>query len=137
MLQVYKFIYLTRCLPAESSGAGARPNFKIFKTIMATQAETAEAVKDCLNRVGQELKISFREFEIETYTGGGYRSGAWTYKVAPRRVALDYWFSSFSSKKEEIDVTYAADEDAAKLENALREGLDKLRAAVKRKKGLF
>lgn len=104
---------------------------------MATQAETAQRVEDCLKRVGQELKIAFREFEIETYTGGGYKSGAWTYKIAPRRVSLDYWFSSFSTKKEEIDVTYAADEDAAKLESDLRDGLDKLRQAVKRKKGLF
>lgn len=104
---------------------------------MATQAETAQAAEECLKRIGQELKISFREFEIETYTGGGYNSGAWTYKITPRRVALDYWFSSFSTKKEEIEITYAADEDATKLERDLRAGLDKLREAVKRKKGIF
>ncbi|HEY8559686.1 MAG TPA: hypothetical protein VIL74_04725 [Pyrinomonadaceae bacterium] len=104
---------------------------------MATQEEVKAAVAECLTRIGQDLKIVFKEFEIEAHTGGKYRSGTWTYKFARNRVSLEYWFSAFSSRKEETNVTYQTDGDAAKLEADLRKCLDTVRDAVKRKKGMF
>ncbi len=104
---------------------------------MASQEEAKEAVVECLTRIGQELKINFKEFVIEDHTGGRYRSGTWTYKILRQRVSLEYWFSAFSSRKEEVDITYHTDEDRAKLEADLRRCLDTVRDAVKRKKGMF
>jgi len=104
---------------------------------MATQEEAKQAVAGCLNRIGQEAKINFKEFEIEAHTQGKYRSGTWTYKILGRRVSIDYWFSAFSSRKQEIDITFHADEDLSKLEADLRNGYDAVREAVKRKKGMF
>jgi hypothetical protein len=104
---------------------------------MATQEEAKQAVVECLNRIGQEAKIVFKEFEIEAHTQGKYRSGTWTYKMFRQRVSLEYWFSAFSSRKEEIDITYQTDDDARKLEEDLRNAYDEVREAVKRKKGMF
>ena len=104
---------------------------------MATPPETKQAVEDCLKQIGQENKINFVEFQTETYTAGGYRSGKWTYKFAPGSVALEYWFSSFSSRKEEAKITYQSDDNLEKLENDLRECLSRLRQFVNRKKGIF
>lgn len=101
------------------------------------QEAVKEAVAEVLRRIGMDLKINFKEFEIEDHTGGKYRSGTWTYKVTGQRVALEYWFSAFSSRKEETPITFHADNDAAKLEADLRNGLDIVRDAVKRKKGMF
>ncbi len=92
---------------------------------------------ECLNRLGQESKITFREFETEAHTQGKYRSGTWTYKLFRQRISLEYWFSSFSSRKEETDITFQADDDVQKLEDDLRKCLVKVREAVKRKKGMF
>ena len=104
---------------------------------MATQEEARQAVVECLTRIGQESKIVFREFDIEAHTQGKYRSGTWTYKIFRQRVSLEYWFSAFSSRKEEIDVTYHTDNDSGNLEADLRRCLDTVREAVKRKKGMF
>ncbi len=104
---------------------------------MATQEETLQKVIECLSRIGQESKIIFKEFEIEAHTQGKYRSGTWTYKFARQRVSLEYWFSAFSSRREETDITYQADDDLKKLEDDLRKCLNKVRDAVKRKKGMF
>jgi hypothetical protein len=104
---------------------------------MATQEETIEAVVECLKRIGQESKIIFKEFEIEAHTQGKYRSGTWTYKVLHQRVSLEYWFSAFSSRKEETDISYQTDNDIKKLEDDLRKCLSIVRDAVKRKKGMF
>ena len=104
---------------------------------MATQEEANRAVAQCLNRIGQESKIVFKEFEIEAHTQGKYRSGTWTYKIFRQRISLEYWFSAFSSRKEEIDITYQTDDDLAKLEKDLRNCYDAVREAVKRKKGMF
>ena len=104
---------------------------------MATQEEAKQAVTGCLERIGQESKIVFKEFEIEAHTGGKYRSGTWTYKVLRNRVSLEHWFSSFSSRKEETDITYQTDNDLVKLEEDLRKCLGTVREAVKRKKGMF
>lgn len=104
---------------------------------MADQEEAKQAVVQILNRIGQEAKINFKEFEIEAHTGGKYRSGTWTYKIFRQRVSLDYWFSAFSSKKHEIDITYQNDNDLTKLEADLRACYDVVREAVKRKKGMF
>ncbi|MGI8495293.1 MAG: hypothetical protein ACR2L1_08285 [Pyrinomonadaceae bacterium] len=104
---------------------------------MATQEEAKQAVEDSLNRIGQEFKINFQEFETETYTAGSYRAGKWTCKFSPGSVALEYWFSAFSSRKEEVKISYAADGDGAKLETDLRECLSRLRQFVNRKKGMF
>jgi len=104
---------------------------------MVTQEEAKEAVVECLTRIGQESKIVFREFEIEAHTQGKYRSGTWTYKIFRQRVSLEHWFSAFSSRKEETDISYQADEDLKKLEADLRKCLDLVREAVKRKKGMF
>lgn len=104
---------------------------------MATQEETKQTVEDSLKRIGRELKIIFDDFSTETYTQGGYSSGTWTYKLTPRRLSLEYWFSSFSNRKEEIEITYPADDNKEKLENDLREALSKLRQIVNRKKGTF
>ena len=104
---------------------------------MATQEETAREVIECLNRIGQESKITFREFEIEAHTQGKYRSGTWTYKLFRQRICLEYWFSSFSSRKEETDLTFQEDTDPQKLEDDLRKCLVKVREVVKRKKGMF
>lgn len=104
---------------------------------MAAQEEINQAVVKTLNRIGQELKIEFEEYDIETQTRGEYDDDNWTYKIVRQRVSLEYWFSSFSSRKEETDLTYGADDDAEKLEKDLRECLDKLRTFVKRRKGMF
>lgn len=104
---------------------------------MADQEEVKRAVVDCLNRFGKEAKIVFKEFEIEAHTGGRYRPGTWTFKVFRQRAALEYWFSAFSSRKEEIDITYQTDNDLTKLEADLRKIFDAVREAVKRKKGMF
>jgi hypothetical protein len=104
---------------------------------MATQEEAKQAVIECLTRIGQESKIVFKEFEIEAHTQGKYRSGTWTCKILRQRVSLEHWFSAFSSRKEETDITYHTDNDAKKLEADLRSCLDTVREAVKRKKGMF
>lgn len=104
---------------------------------MASQEETIQAVVETLQRIGQESKIVFKEFVIEDHTQGKYRSGTWTYKILRNRVSLEYWFSSFSSRKEEVDVTFQTDEDRKKLEADLRKCLEVVREAVKRKKGMF
>lgn len=104
---------------------------------MATQEETVQAVENCLSRIGQNSKIKFDKFETETYTQGGYRAGKWTYETNPQRVSLTYWFSSFSNRKEEANITYREDEDAMKLEKDLQECLSRLRQFVNRKKGMF
>lgn len=104
---------------------------------MATQEEAKQAVADCLRRIAQDAKIQFKEFVIEDHTQGKYRSGTWTYKILGRRVSLDYWFSAFSSRKQEIDITYHTDNDLQKLEADLRACYDAVREAVKRKKGMF
>jgi hypothetical protein len=110
---------------------------KSIKEKMATQEEAKEAVVECLTRLGQESKIVFKEFEIEAHTQGKYRSGTWTYKVFRQRVSLEHWFSAFSSRKEETDITFQTDDDSKKLEADLRKCLDLVREAVKRKKGMF
>lgn len=107
------------------------------KQIMATQEETRQEIIECLKRIGQESKIIFKEFVIEEHTQGKYRSGTWTYKLTRQRVSLEHWFSSFSSRKEETNLTYQADNDVKKLEDDLRKCLSKVREAVKRKKGMF
>lgn len=104
---------------------------------MATQEETAQAVENCLNRIGQNSKIKFDKFSTEIYTEGKYRSGKWTYEANPQRGSLTYWFSSFSNRKEEAVVTFREDEDEAKLEKDLQECLSRLRQFVNRKKGMF
>jgi hypothetical protein len=104
---------------------------------MATQEEARKAVIYCLSRIGQESKSVFKEFEIEAHTQGKYRSGTWTFKIFRQRVSLEYWFSAFSSRKEEADTTYQTDEDMQKLEADLRKCFDEVREAVKRKKGMF
>lgn len=104
---------------------------------MAAQEEVKQAVVECLNRIGQESKIGFKEFEIEAHTQGKYRSGTWTYKIFRQRVSLEYWFSAFSSRKEETDITYQSDDNLNKLETDLRKAFDAVREAVKRKKGMF
>ena len=104
---------------------------------MAPQEETKQAVIEILQRIGQESKILFKEFVIEDHTQGKYRSGTWTYKITRNRVSLEYWFSSFSSRKEETDITFQTDDDRQKLESDLRKCLEIVRDAVKRKKGMF
>lgn len=105
--------------------------------MVTVQELTKRAVTEVLRRIGQDLKINFKEFEIEAHTSGKYRSGTWTYKITGQRVALEYWFSAFSSRKEETLTTFQADGDFAKLENDLRNSLNTVRDAVKRKKGMF
>jgi hypothetical protein len=104
---------------------------------MASQEETKQAIIGCLQYIGQESKIVFKEFVIEDHTMGKYRSGTWTYKIVRNRVSLEYWFSSFSSRKEEVDTTFQTDENSQKLESDLRKCLEVVREAVKRKKGMF
>lgn len=104
---------------------------------MATQAATKQAVEDCLKRIGRESRIVFDEFATETYTSGGYGAGTWTYKLTGNRIALEYWFSSFSTRKEETEITYSDDENPEKLESDLRACLSRVQQVVKRKKGLF
>jgi hypothetical protein len=104
---------------------------------MATQEETKERVIQLLKHIGHESKITFTEFEIEAHTQGKYRSGTWTCRLFRQRISLEYWFSPFSSRKEETDITFQADGDVKKLEDDLRKCLSKVRDAVKRKKGMF
>ena len=104
---------------------------------MPTQEETAQAVENCLSRIGQTARAKFDKFETETYTAGGYRSGKWTYNITGQKVSLEYWFSSFSNRKEETAITFSEDADETKLENDLRECFTKLRQFVNRKKGMF
>ena len=104
---------------------------------MPTQEEAKQAVEDCLKRIGRVSRVVFEEFSIETYTGGGYSSGTWVYNFAPGRVSIEYWFSAFSSRKEETEITYQDDENTEKLESDLRTCFVKVQEAVKRKKGMF
>lgn len=104
---------------------------------MATQEEAAQKTLEILNHLGAEQKIKFVEFDIETHTQGKYKSGNYTYKISRNRVALEYWFSAFSSRKEETEITYQRDDDEAKLKTDLRHSLSKLQETVKKKKGIF
>jgi hypothetical protein len=104
---------------------------------MATQEETKQAVGDCLKRIGRGSRVIFEEFAIEAYTGGNYSSGTWAYKFTPGKVFIEYWFSSFSSKKEETEITFAEDDNLEKLESDLKACFDRVQEAVKRKKGMF
>lgn len=105
---------------------------------MATQEEVKQAIVESLKRIGRESRIIFEEFATETYTGGGYSSGTWTYKFTPpNTVSLEYWFSAFSNRKEEVTITYVEDADKEKLDRDLKEGLGKVRQIVNRKKGIF
>jgi hypothetical protein len=104
---------------------------------MATQEETKQAVEDCLKRIGRQSRIVFEEFAIEKHTSGGYSSGTWTYKFTPGRVSIEYWFSAFSTRKEETEITYQNDNNPEKLESDLRACFNKVQDAVKRKKGMF
>lgn len=104
---------------------------------MATQEETKQAIEECLKRIGRSSRVIFEAFAIETYTQGEHSSGTWTYKFAPPKVSIEYWFSSFSSKKEETEITYQDDGDKEKLESDLRAAFSKVQEAVKRKKGMF
>ena len=103
---------------------------------MANQEEMVQAVQECLKRIEQDFKIAFQEFSTETYAQGGHSSG-WTYNILRQNVHIEYWFSSFSSKKEIVNTTYQADNNKEKLENDLREGFTKVRQFVNRKKGIF
>lgn len=104
---------------------------------MATQAETEIAVDECLQQSGREHKISFKKFETENYTRGDYRASTWTYKLTSNRVSLEYWFSGFSSRKEDAEINYSADENKEELKSRLKDALSRLQAFVKRKKGMF
>jgi hypothetical protein len=104
---------------------------------MTTKAEAEKAIIDCLKRIGQEYKINFEEFSTETFSGGGYKAGKWTYKINNQWVAVNYWFSSFSNRKEEVKTSYIADDDRQKLEADLRECVGNLRQFVKRKTSTF
>ena len=104
---------------------------------MATQDETKQAVEDCLIRIVKEFRIVFAEFQTDAYTQGGYSSGKWTYNLSQRSVSLDYWFSSFSSRKEQVEITYPQDDNKEKLESDLREGASKVRQFVNQKKRMF
>lgn len=104
---------------------------------MPTKIETEKAVEECLQEIGQDYKVSFKKFETENYAQGDYRAGIWTYKISWNRVSLDYWFSGFSSRKEEIEINYSDDENKEKLKEKLIDGLNKLQAFVKKKKGIF
>lgn len=124
-------------MDAGSIPAASTKNFLLF-TFMATQEETRKAIEDCLKRIGQEAKINFKEFVVDDYTQGKYRSGSWTYKISGgNRVSIDYWFDPFSSRKEETDISYAADGDAKKLESDLKECQASVRRFVNKKKGIF
>lgn len=104
---------------------------------MATLAETEIAVEECLQQIGQEYKISFKKFETEDYTKGAYRGGTWTYKINRSRISLEYWFSGFSSRKEDAEISFSTDENREELKSRLKETLGKLQTFVKRKKGMF
>lgn len=104
---------------------------------MTTQDEINQAVGVALNKIGQEAKTEFEEYDIETQVRGTYEDDNWTYKTTRQRVSLEYWFSSFSSRKEDVDITYGTDNDSAKLEKDLRECFDRLRNFVKKRKGIF
>ncbi len=104
---------------------------------MAAKAETEQAIIESLKRVGQEYKINFEEFSTETFSGGGYKAGKWTYKLNNQWLAVNYWFSAFSNRKEEVKITFHADNDGAKLETDLRECVNNLRQFVKRKTSTF
>ena len=104
---------------------------------MATQAETEIAVEECLQKISQEYKIAFKKFETKEYTKGNYSSSTWTYNTIYNRVSLEYWFSSVTSRKEDVTTTFLVDDDKELLDQKLREGLIKLQAFVKKKKGIF
>jgi hypothetical protein len=104
---------------------------------MATQEETKQAVEDCLKQIGQQSRVIFKEFAIETYTAGGYGAGTWAYKFSSRSVTLEYWFSSFSTRKEEVEITYVDDDNREKLQSDLKDCFTRLHQIVKRKKGMF
>lgn len=104
---------------------------------MAVQEETTQKIIEILNRIGADQKAKFVEFDIETHTQGKYKSSIYTYKISRNRIALEYWFSAFSSRKEETPLTFEQDGDTAKLEADLRACLSKLQETVKRKKGIF
>lgn len=104
---------------------------------MATQAETENAVEECLQQIGQEYKIVFKKFDTKEYTKGDYSSSTWTYRTIHNRISLEYWFSSITSRKEDVETTFLADDNKELLDQKLREGLNKLQSFVKKKKGVF
>jgi len=104
---------------------------------MAEKAEAEKAIIDSLKHIGQEYKINFEEFSTETFSGGGYKAGKWTYKINNQWVDVNYWFSAFSNRKEEVKITYAADDDKEKLETDLRKCVNTVRQFVKRKTSTF
>lgn len=103
----------------------------------APSAEARQAVIDRLIEIGQEFKIRFDEFSTETFSGGGYKAGKWTYQLNHQWLALNYWFSAFSNRKEEVKITYFDDASEEKLDADLRECLGRLRQFVKRKTSMF
>lgn len=104
---------------------------------MAEKAQAETAIIEALGRIGQEYKINFEEFSTETFSGGGYKAGKWTYKINHQWVAVNYWFSAFSNRKEEVKITYLADDDAGKLQADLKECVRSVREFVKRKTSSF
>lgn len=104
---------------------------------MAAKAEAETAVIEALKRIGQEYKINFEEFSTETFSGGGYKAGKWTYKITNQWIAINYWFSAFSNRKEEVKTTYLADDDTAKLDADLKECVKSVREFVKKKTSSF
>ena len=104
---------------------------------MATLTEAKQTVEESLKHIGRESRIVFDEFATETYTNGGYGAGTWTYRFTGNRLTIEYWFSSFSTRKEELELTYANDDNLEKLESDLRACLSRVQQIVKKKKGLF
>lgn len=100
--------------------------------------ETAKlAVKYCVKNIENESKISFREFEIEDHTNGRYGAGMWTYRVSGRNVGFEYWFSPYSSRKQEFQLTFDRDHDLVNLESQMRKAFNSVRTTVSRKRGTF
>lgn len=104
---------------------------------MAEKAEAEAAVIESLKQIGQEYKIGFEEFSTETFSGGGYKAGKWTYKITNQWIAINYWFSAFSNRKEEVKITYHADNDRVKLAADLKDCVSKVREFVKKKTSTF
>lgn len=104
---------------------------------MADKAAAEAAVIETLKQIGQEYKFNFEEFSTETFSGGGYKAGKWTYKITNQWIAINYWFSAFSNRKEEVKITFHSDDDRAKLYTDLKECVGKVREFVKKKTSTF
>jgi hypothetical protein len=103
---------------------------------MAEKAEPKRRLSRLLNKSVRNINSALKNFRRNFFCGG-YKAGKWTYKITNQWIAINYWFSAFSNRKEEVKITYLADDDRTKLYADLKECVGKVREFVKKKTSTF